>query len=116
MSNLNERDGPAVEEAARNVRPGPLGRPVAVVLTTALVLALVAWAGVELWGETQDTDATPAETQSSEKPPASSAPSGGTINTPGNTVPADRDPTPPSSTGGDSQSTSPDGTENAPAQ
>jgi hypothetical protein len=119
MSNLREyrRDGTPVEETASKVRPGPLGRPVAIVLASALILAFVAWAAVELWGETQDTDTPPAATESSEpSPPSTPTPNNGTINTPDNTAPTDRDPTPPSGTGGDSESTSPDGTQNAPAQ
>lgn len=90
-------------------RPGPLGRPVAVVLAGALVLAAVAWVAAEYWGEAHDgeientigqpavTDPTSPSSAPSQSDPASSAPT-------------DRDPTPPSSTGGDSQTTETDGT------
>lgn len=42
------------EEKAKQ---GRRGRPVLVVLVCAILLALVAWAGVEIWGEQIDAPA-----------------------------------------------------------
>jgi len=39
---------------AKKARSGLLGRPVLVVLITALILAAVVWAGVEWYGEAID--------------------------------------------------------------
>jgi hypothetical protein len=41
----------------KKARQGPLGRPVLLVLLGGLVLALIAWAGVEMWGEHIDRPA-----------------------------------------------------------
>ena len=38
-------------------RQGGWGRPVLVVLVVGLLLAMVVWAGVEIWGERIDTPA-----------------------------------------------------------
>lgn len=106
-------------------RPGPLGRPVAIVLACALALVAVVWAATEYWGEAQDGDVEetgggtvdqPAVTEPAPTPstdaPATSAPS---QSDPAGSAPTESDPTPPSSTGGDSQSTTPDGTLQTPA-
>lgn len=42
------------EEKAKQ---GRLGRPVLIVLVCALILAMFAWAGVEMWGEQIDATA-----------------------------------------------------------
>lgn len=84
------------------------------VLGISLALALLVWGGVEIWGEQVD----PADPVDASQ---TSSTSGGTLtqdtinNTApggGETVPADRDPTPQSGSGGDSQSITPDGTAN----
>lgn len=125
--NSQTTSGPAeapVKVGPNATRPGPLGKPVAIVLASALALAAVAWAGVEFWGEVQDTDAqgtpgaqpsvterAPAEPASTPSPEAS-APS---QSDPANSAPVETDPTPPSGTGGESQRVTPDGTQLAPA-
>jgi cytoskeletal protein RodZ len=125
-SNSRTTPGPAeapVKVGPNATRPGPLGKPVAIMLACALALAAVAWAGAAFWGEAQDTDAegTPgAQPSLSEQAPAGPSPSSGEASAPSqsdpaNTAPAETDPTPPSATGGDSQSVTPDGTQSAPA-
>lgn len=99
---------------AGETRPGPLGRPVARVLAGTLILAALAWGAVELWGESQDDAAdvaAPAPTIS--EPAAPPAPTA-SENSPGNTAPTDRDPTPQSGSGGDSEVNTPTGTQTPP--
>jgi hypothetical protein len=40
--------------SSKEARQGGLGKPVLTVLIGALILAAIAWVGVELWGETID--------------------------------------------------------------
>ncbi len=102
-----------VQKSATQARQGLLGRPVLIVLVSALILALVAWAGAEFYGEAIDATApsTTTEQNSGAKPATpgtgESAPAAGqdTITN----SPTDRDPTPETGTGGDSQSTAPNG-------
>lgn len=85
-------------------RQGLLGRPVLMVLIGGLVLAAIAWAGAEMFGEATDND---AATQVQQVAPAQdqAAPANqGTVdNTPADgeqmqTAPANRDPTPQTGT------------------
>ncbi|HTO30666.1 MAG TPA: hypothetical protein VL202_05760 [Pararhizobium sp.] len=85
-------------------RQGFLGRPVLMVLIGGLLLAAIAWAGAEMFGEATDND---AATQTQQVAPAEdqAAPANqGTVNnTPTNgaqmqTAPADHDPTPQTGT------------------
>lgn len=87
-------------------RQGLLGRPVLMVLIAGLILAAVAWAGAEMFGEATDNDAV---TQTQQVAPAEdqAAPANqGTVdNAPSNgeqmqTAPVDKDPTPQTGTGG----------------
>jgi hypothetical protein len=41
----------------QKAKQGRAGRPVLMVLICALILAMLAWAGVEIWGEQIDTHA-----------------------------------------------------------
>jgi len=100
--------------AAQESRQGGLGRPVLKVLGISLVLALLVWGGVEIWGEqsgpTDPVDASQTSSTSGGTPTQDT-----TDNTaPGDNevVPTDRDPTAQSGSGGDSQSVTPDGTAN----
>ena len=78
---------------AQETRPGPLGRPVAVVLGVGLVLAAIAWGAVELWGESQDDAADVAAPAQTISEPAAPSATTASENSPGNTAPTDRDPT-----------------------
>lgn len=53
-------------------RQGSWGRPVLIVLVVALVLAMVAWAGVEIYGQMIQTDDTVQSLQ--DDPQESAAP------------------------------------------
>lgn len=101
-------------------RQGLLGRPVLVVLVVGLILALLAWGGAEMWGESQDRDSsapTTTATSTSDNAVANQPSGSGTFdnNTAAGdtqqTVPVERDPTPDSGTGGASQQVTPDGTQ-----
>lgn len=98
--------------SAAEARQGPRGFPVLAVLGTSLALVVLVWAAVELWGNY--IDPTPENTQQTTT--TSGEPTQDTIDNsvPGatQTVPADRDPTPESGTGGESQTVTPDGTSN----
>jgi hypothetical protein len=48
---------PKVNETGTEARQGRTGRPVLIVLIAGLTLALLAWIGAEIWGETTDTPA-----------------------------------------------------------
>ncbi|MCV9996995.1 hypothetical protein OE766_01885 [Pararhizobium sp. YC-54] len=85
-------------------RQGLLGRPVLMVLICGLVLALVAWAGAEIFGESTDND---AATKVEEKLPAPNSDTSSKPGTPDNTttepsqtVPTDKDPTPQTGSSG----------------
>lgn len=95
-----------VVESATEARQGRSGRPILVVLISALALALVAWVGLEVWGEATDP---PAEQTAT--PPAGSntpaAPSQST--TPPVPAQTDRTPHATGGTGGDMQTNEPSG-------
>lgn len=114
----NSRDGesPKVTESATEARQGSYGKPVFIVLVCGLLLALLAWGGVEFWGETIDRDAKPTASTTSD--PVNAQPSGaGTFDNNsanGSSRPPeaiDRSPTPSGSGGGPTQVTTPTGTE-----
>lgn len=100
--------------AARESRQGGLGRPVLKVLAISLVLAFLAWGAVEIWGRASapSSEADPAGAVST---PGDASTQGTIDDTPaggGQSAPTDRDPTPQTGTGGDSQRVTPDGTAN----
>ena len=82
-------------------RQGFLGRPVLMVLVCGLVLAAIAWAGAEMYGESTDND---AATKVEEKLPAPNSDAVSKQEAPGNLpaqpVPVDKDPTPQTGSGG----------------
>ncbi len=94
--------------SAREARQAGPGRPVLKVLGISLVLAFLVWGAVEIWGQRIDPSAPVDATQTSatQDTATESVPGGG------ETVPTDRDPTPDSGTGGESQRVTPDGTAN----
>ncbi len=99
--------------AARESRQGGLGRPVLRVLGVSLILVFLVWGAVEIWGEASDP--TQPVDSSATSSTANDTPAGTIDDTPpdgGQTVPTDRDPTPQTGTGGDSQRVTPDGTAN----
>lgn len=116
---ISERAEQPVKTTAAETRPGPLGRPVAIVLGCALVLVLVAWGAMEIWGESQDDAADVAPTAPSVTEPAgqTSMPSTGAASEsqsrdePGNTAPSDPAPAASSTTGGNSAVNAPGGTQ-----
>jgi hypothetical protein len=97
--------------SALETRQGRRGFPVLAVLATSLALAAIVWAIMELWGN--NIDPTPEavnETTTSGVPAQVTIDDSDSSST--QTVPTDRDPTPDSGTGGESQITTPDGTLN----
>ncbi|RCW87940.1 hypothetical protein [Phyllobacterium bourgognense] len=91
-----------VRETTNEARQGPLGRPVLNVLIVALLLALVAWGAAELYGERVDNVPGNTGTSGENAPPP--APS---TNQPVTNTPVDRDPTPQTGSGGDTQTKNP---------
>jgi hypothetical protein len=51
---------PPVVETATDARQGSWGRQVFIVLVAGLLLAMLAWAALEIWGEDIDDNATQA--------------------------------------------------------
>lgn len=108
-----------VEVTPGQARQGLLGRPVLLVLIGGLVLAAIAWAIAGMYGEAVDNDAATQTEQTTttdtnavvtptdQKVIDNTPPAGETMQT----APTDRDPTPESGTGGDSQSVNPAGAE-----
>ncbi|KQV83375.1 hypothetical protein [Rhizobium sp. Root1220] len=70
----NDAGPPKVTETATEARQGSYGKPTLIVLGCAMLLALLAWGGVEMWGESIDRDATP--TASTKTDPVNAQPSG----------------------------------------
>lgn len=105
-----------VTETATQARQANWGKPVLVVLVCALLLTMIAWAGVAMWGESIDTDS--KTTASSPNDPINAQPSGqgtfdnnaadGSVRPPEKT---DRSPTPSGNGGGPTQVTTPSGAE-----
>jgi hypothetical protein len=52
------RKDPPVVETATEARQGSWGRQVFLVLVAGLLLAMLAWGAVEIWGENIDDNAT----------------------------------------------------------
>lgn len=95
-------------ETGINARQGRAGVPVLTVLVAALVLALIAWSGVEWWGEA--TDPPEEKTHTTEPSLASSIPTAAPTAGSGNTAPTDKTPHSQSSAGGPVPTTNPSGT------
>ncbi len=94
-----------VVETGTEARQGRSGRPVLTVLIAGLALALIAWLGAEIWGESTDAPAAntatpPAQTNEPSQP---ATPSTG----PAVSAPTDRTSHPDGGTGGPSQSNQP---------
>ncbi len=112
----NDPASPTVTETATEARQGRYGKPVLMVLVGGMVLALLAWGGVEIWGESIDKDVKP--NVSTKTDPINAQPSGADTfdNNPadGSSRPpeaTDRSPTPSGSGTGPTQVTTPSGTE-----
>jgi hypothetical protein len=115
-SDERQKDPEQFTESAAQARQGHRGRPVLVVLVSALVLAAAAWGVSEIWGESIDTDS--QATASTKPDPINSQPSGpnafddnpaGGAGRPPQA--SDRDPTPTGNGGGPTMVTTPSGTE-----
>jgi hypothetical protein len=117
VTKYNGRPGPEqVTETAAEARQGGRGRPVLIVLVSALVLTMVAWSVSEFWGESIDKDR--QSTASTKPDPINAQPKGegtfddnpadGTSRPPEAT---DRSPSPSGNGGGPTQVTTPSGTE-----
>jgi enhancing lycopene biosynthesis protein 2 len=107
-----------VETTPARARQSFLGRPVLMVLIGSLVLAAIAWGIAGQYGESIGNDAATTKQQTTTGTKAVVTPSDQTVidNTPPagekmQTAPTDRDPTAESSTGGNSQSVVPSGSE-----
>ena len=116
MTQIENKQSEQVTETATQARQGSFGRPVLLVLICSLILALLAWGGVEMWGESQDSDGN--STASTKQDPINAQPSGpGTFDdnaADGSSRPpqaTDRNPTPSGNGGGPTQVTTPNGTE-----
>jgi hypothetical protein len=104
-----------ITETATDARQASYGKPVLLVLLCGLVLAVVIWGGVEMWGETIDTDSKPTASTAGPidaKPPLAGSfdnnPADGSSRPP---EAIDRSPSPSGNGGGPTQVTSPSGTE-----
>ncbi|NYJ10835.1 cytoskeletal protein RodZ [Rhizobium leguminosarum] len=116
VTNRNDPGEPRVTETATEARQGSYGKPVFAVLVCGILLALLAWGGVEIWGESIDRDEKP--TASTTPDPINAQPSGpGTFDNnaaDGSSRPpeaTDRSPSPSGNGGGPTQVTTPAGTE-----
>ena len=92
-----------VKETARESRQGPLGKPILWVLIGGLLLALVAWGGAEMFGESTDNKATQgpnSPTTGQNKPSDQATPPTG--DQPTTNAPVEK-PTPQTGSGGDTQ-------------
>ncbi|MFP3546702.1 hypothetical protein SB748_24935 [Rhizobium sp. SIMBA_035] len=112
----NHPNSERVTETATEARQGQRGRPVFLVLVGGLVLAMIVWVGVDMWGESIDTDKT--STVPTANDPINAQPSGkGTFDNnaaDGSARPpeqTDRSPSPSGNGGGPTQVTTPSGTE-----
>jgi cytoskeletal protein RodZ len=116
VTKSNDPGSPKVTERATEARQGEYGKPVFVVLVCGILLALLVWGGVEIWGESIDSDS--KSSTSTKTDPINAQPSGtGTFdNDPadGSSRPpeaTDRSPTPGGSGSGPTQVTTPSGAE-----
>ncbi|ATU94585.1 hypothetical protein [Phyllobacterium zundukense] len=101
-----------VRETGAEARQGPLGRPVLMVLLGGLLLAVIAWGAVEMFGESTDDSATITNQDNTTggqnmRSDDATPPSG---DQPTTNAPVYNDPTPQTGTGGDSQTKNPAGT------
>ncbi len=107
---------PKVTETATEARQGSYGKPVFIVLVCGMLLALLAWGGVEIWGESIDQDAKPTASMNNNAVNAQPSAAGTFDNNAadGSGRPpeaTDRSPTPSGSGSGPTQVTTPTGTE-----
>jgi len=117
MTEIKAKHRATVTESATDARQGQYGKPVFMVLIGGLVLALLVWGGVEIWGESIDrTD--DVKTTATSNDPINAQPSGaGTFDNnaaDGSSRPpeaTDRSPSPSGNGGGPTQVTTPAGTE-----
>ena len=103
---------PKVTETATDARQGRTGRPVLIVLIAGLTLALLAWIGAEIWGETTDAPAAQTATPPAgdNNPTATESPSV----EPAVPTATDKTPHPDGGTGGPSESNQPAGSTTRP--
>ncbi|MBB3313221.1 hypothetical protein FHT78_005013 [Rhizobium sp. BK196] len=117
MTEIRDRRNARVTETATEARQGRYGKSVFLVLVGGLVLAMIVWGGVEIWGENIDrTDG--RTTAATSNDPINAQPSGaGTFDNnaaDGSSKPpeaTDRSPSPSGNGGGPTQVTTPSGTE-----
>lgn len=116
ITKRDDNGSPTVTETATEARQGNYGKPVFIVLVCGIILALLAWGGVEIWGESIDRDGKP--TASTKTDPINAQPSGpGTFDNnaaDGSSRPpeaTDRNPNPSGSGSGPTQVTTPSGAE-----
>lgn len=116
MTEISSKRKAPVTETATEARQGRRGKPVLMVLVGGLVLAMIVWGGVEMWGESIDRMESKAPATSAKD--LNSQPSGsGTFDdnpADGSSKPpeaTDRSPTPSGSGSGPTQVTTPNGTE-----
>lgn len=102
--------------SATEARQGFLGRPVLTVLAVSLALVLAVWGAVEIWGSSTDREAGVDDTQTTSTTSGTSGPDAETgfdadppAGTTQENAPTDEDPTAQSGTGGESQTTTDDG-------
>ncbi|MDM9623278.1 hypothetical protein A6U87_06005 [Rhizobium sp. AC44/96] len=105
-----------VTETATEARQGSYGKPVFIVLICGLLLALITWGGLEIWGESADKDPTPTASTSTGSTPLEPSGAGtfddnaadGTSRPPEAT---DKSPAPSGNGNGSTQVTTPTGNE-----
>ena len=112
-------DADRTRYSATEARQGFLGKPVLMVLAVSLALVIAVWGAVEIWGTSTDREAGVDDTQTTSttsETPGADAESGFDADPPAGsateTAPTDEDPTPQSGTGGESQTTTEDGSVN----
>jgi hypothetical protein len=112
MNAMDKNSQLPVRETAKEARQGLLGKPVLMVLIGGLLLAAIAWGVAEIYGESTDDSATQT---SHENNPGSQNAQPNDVTSPSPDLPkantpVDKDPTPQTGTGGDSQTKNPAGT------
>ncbi len=106
---MDKNSQPPVRETAREARQGLLGKPILMVLIGGLFLAAIAWGVAEIYGESTDNNA--SQTNQENTPAGQNAQPGDVTSPspdlPNANAPVDKDPTPQTGTGGDSQTKNP---------
>jgi hypothetical protein len=109
MNAMDKNSQPPVRETAKEARQGLLGKPILMVLIGGLFLAAVAWGVAEIYGESTDNNA--SQTNQENNPGSQNAQpddvSRPSPDLPNANPPVDKDPTPQTGTGGDSQTKNP---------